>query len=123
MSVSIVSGSTSSTDLLTQSVVRTHAEAFSQTETTTERGRWVEDDATTTWANGLGDRFTPETANSLLSAQETTSGSDSATQQAREQGAFYFDPLDTNRDGKVSYLEWLAGQKTSTSDDTSASAA
>ncbi len=58
----------------------------------------------TSWTDGLGDRFASDTANTLLGAQE------SATTTQSEQ-TYYYDPLDTNKDGKVTYYEWLTGQK------------
>jgi len=118
MPVSAVSSAAyASTDLLVQTAswlrteTATRAEAAAQSAQT-QRSLWLADETGNgqAWTDGLGSRFAPDTANTLLSAQETASSTGAAGQA---QHAFYFDPLDTNRDGKVSYLEWLAGQTTS----------
>lgn len=128
MPVSAVSSAAyASTDLLVQTAswlraeTATRAENLTQTAQAERSRRLAEEsgDGQQAWSDGLGSRFAPDTANTLLTAQETSSsGSTGAAQHA-----FYFDPLDTNHDGKVSYLEWLAGQNTSTTETVTAGAA
>jgi hypothetical protein len=109
LSVSYVNGSTS--DLLTQAAGLVRAETAARaarigqasSQENAVRSFETDEDDSRAWAEGLGDRFAPDTANTLLGAQEEAT----ATQTAQ---TYVFDPLDTNKDGKVSYYEWLAGQ-------------
>ncbi len=119
LSISSVTGTTSS--LLTQAVGMSRAVTAVQATQATTRSpqqsavRLFQDDEedTGSWSDGLGSRFAPETANTLLDAQETATS-------AQADQTFYFDPLDTNKDGKVTYYEWLAGQKSNSSASTAA---
>jgi hypothetical protein len=119
MSVSSVNGTASS--LMMQAVGMPRAvnsvqatQATTRSSQQTSTGTFENDgEDSSSWADGLGDRFATDTANSLLDAQGTTTQADQT---------YYFDPLDTNKDGKVTYYEWLAGQKSSTDTSTAATA-
>ncbi|WP_337997150.1 hypothetical protein [Oleispirillum naphthae] len=111
----------SSTDLLVQTAswlrteTSTRAENAAQTAQAQPSHRLADESGDgQSWSDGLGSRFAPETANTLLSAQESSAFSSTGAAQH----SFYFDPLDTNRDGKVSYLEWQAGQTPSSTTET-----
>jgi hypothetical protein len=129
---------TPSNDLKTRSSQWVWAEPTPRQTTQTEQtSSWFPTTATSkdeisgqTWTSGLGDRFSSETANALLGVQETAvAGSAAGTGQTEDtpsssdtERAFYYDPLDTNQDGKVSYYEWLSGQASTTSTASTAAA-
>ncbi len=122
LSVSYVNGSTSS--LLSQAAGLARAETATRaarigqasSQENAARPFETDEDDSRVWSDGLGDRFASDTANTLLGAQEEAT----ATQTDQ---TYVFDPLDTNKDGKVSYYEWLAGQTQSASTAPTASAA
>lgn len=122
LSVSYVNGSTSS--LLSQAAGLARAETATRaarigqasSQENAVRSFETDEDDSRVWSDGLGNRFASDTANTLLDAQEEAT----ATQTDQ---TYVFDPLDTNKDGKVSYYEWLAGQTQSASTAPTASAA
>jgi hypothetical protein len=85
------------------------------------------DDAVRTAVNpfdGFGDRFSTESAQTLLDAQETlpappsrpraaptgTDDDGSASRDGEDAAATDINPLDTDQDGMVSFVEWLQSQ-------------
>ncbi|MBN2751313.1 MAG: hypothetical protein JXQ84_01265 [Rhodospirillaceae bacterium] len=118
----------SSNDLFLQASQRARTDPSQSKPTSWETSAQLfsQDDSATvsSWTTGLGSQFSGETASAILGAQEATTAEATSGENDTEAGAaastsesettFSFDPLDTNQDGKVSYLEWLEGQKTTT---------